>query len=63
MTIESTNSFVVPSDTKLIDVTPLGSTKLFQPIKVGNNVLPQRIAYVPTTDLELLKIIFQVIYN
>ena len=55
MTIESTNSFVVPSDTKLIDVTPLGSTKLFQPIKVGNNVLPQRIAYVPTTRFRASK--------
>ena len=55
MTIESTNSFVVPSDTKLIDVTPLGSTKLFQPIKVGKMFLPQRIAYVPTTRFRASK--------
>ena len=51
MTIESTNSFVVPSDTKLIDVTPLGSTKLFQPIKVGNNVLPSTYCLCPNHQI------------
>ncbi|KAI3404198.1 hypothetical protein KGF56_002959 [Candida oxycetoniae] len=30
-------------------IRALGDTKLFQPIKVGENVINQRIAYVPTT--------------
>ncbi|CAX41089.1 NADPH dehydrogenase, putative [Candida dubliniensis CD36] len=55
MTIESTNNFVVPAGTKQIDINPLGSTKLFQPIKIGKNILPHRIVHAPTTRFRAAK--------
>ena len=55
MTVESTNSFVVPAGTKQIEIAPLGSTKLFQPIKVGKNILPHRVAHAPTTRFRAAK--------
>lgn len=36
-------------DTRKFEISPLGNTKLFEPIKLGANVLSQRIAYAPTT--------------
>jgi NADPH2 dehydrogenase len=32
-----------------VPIVPLGSTLLFEPIKVGANTLPQRIAFAPST--------------
>ncbi|EMG50356.1 hypothetical protein G210_4608 [Candida maltosa Xu316] len=34
---------------KPVEISPLGNTKLFQPIKVGANTLNQRIAFAPST--------------
>ncbi|KAG7665598.1 uncharacterized protein J8A68_000804 [[Candida] subhashii] len=36
-------------------IAPLGNTKLFQPIKVGRNTLPQRIAFAPSTRCRATK--------
>ncbi|EMG45769.1 putative NADPH dehydrogenase [Candida maltosa Xu316] len=38
-----------------VEISPLGNTKVFEPIKVGANTLNQRIAYVPTTRFRATK--------
>ena len=63
MTVESTNSFVVPAGTKQIEIAPLGSTKLFQPLKLVKIFYPIVLLMPQPPDSELPKIILQVIYN